>query len=198
MPSIAEAAKIFEANREWALSVAGSVLRRLGSRADGQEIRQVAQITTWERAKSFDPRRWRVKPIGDPFQIYAYPSVHGACLRAGFSGVAGRARTQDGGFVTFAPIESAEETAAEHRGQTSIDLSIDAANRRRVIASLLADLPKRERHLIAEHYLGGASLSAVATSLHRSPATASTIHAQALNLLRQAAVRRGIKAGEWL
>ncbi len=197
MAPLAVALDLFERKRDWALSVAGAALRRLGSRADGEEVRQVAQVTTWERALAFDPRRWAVAPKGDPFEIFAYPSVHGACLMAGYRGVSGRARTRVGEFVGFAPIEAAEE-APVGGGQLAVDDAIDGDQRRRLIASMLHELPKRERYLVAEHYLGGVQLAVIAESWHTSPASVSRIHASALGMLRTAAARHGVKAGEWL
>lgn len=197
MASLVVARDLFERNQQWALSVAGAALRRLGSRADGEEIRQVAQVTTWERALAFDPRRWAVPPKGDPFQLFAYPSVHGACLMAGYRGVSGRARTRDGEFVGFCPIEAADENPISG-GQTAVDDAIDGHQRTQLIASILHELPKRERHLVAEHYLGGVQLAVIAESWHTSPASVSRIHASALGMLRAAAARRGMRAGEWL
>lgn len=197
MACLSVARDLFERNRQWALSVAGAALRRIGPHADGEEIRQVAQVATWERALEFDPRRWIVAPSGDPFQLYAYPSVHGACLMAGYRGAAGRSRNRSGEFVGFAPIEAADDSPAVGE-QVAVDEAIDGHQRARMIAAILDELPKRERFLVAEHYLGGVQLSAIAVSWHTSPASVSRIHASALAMLRTAAARRGIKAGEWL
>ena len=197
MACLSAARDLFARNRQWALSVAGAALRRIGPQADGEEIRQVAQVTTWERAIAFDPGRWTIAPSGDPFQLYAYPAVHGACLMAGYRGAAGRGRTRCGEFVGFSPIEAADD-APSAGGQADVDEAIDHHRRARLIAILLDELPKRERYLIAEHYLGGVQLSVIAESWHTSPASVSRIHASALAMLRTAAARRGMRPGEWL
>jgi RNA polymerase sigma factor (sigma-70 family) len=195
--TLTAARQLFARHQQWALSVAGAALRRLGTAADGEEIRQVAQVTTRERALAFDPRRFTVKPAGNPFQIYAYPSVYGACLMSGYRGASGRAKTRNGEFIGFAPIEAAED-ARTCGGQCAIDTAIDGHHRKQIVLAILDELPKRERYLVAEHYLGGVSLSAIAESLHTSPASVSRIHASALGMLRTAVARRGLKAGEWL
>lgn len=220
MASHAVAQKLFARHQQWALSVAGAALRRIGPQADGEEIRQVAQVATWERALAFNPRLWTVKPAGNPFQIYAYPSVYGACLMVGLRGSTGRAKTANGKWVGLVSTDSTEapkglieggegkyysriglspsETPVSGPNQCSVDTAIDASTRRELIVAILHELPKRERYLIAEHYLGGVSLSAIAESLFTSPSSVSRIHANALNLLRVAVARRGMKAGEWL
>jgi RNA polymerase sigma factor (sigma-70 family) len=197
MATLAAARLLFERQRPWALSVAGAALRRIGPKADGEELRQVAQVATWERALAFEPGRWTIRPIGDPFQLYAYPSVYGACLMAAYRGAAGRATTRDGDAVGFLPIEAADD-APTCGGQCLVDSAIDGHHRTQTILAILDELPKRERHLVAEHYLGGVSLSAIAESLHTSPASVSRIHASALGMLRNAVARRGMRAGEWL
>lgn len=197
MTNLDAANKLFERHRDWSLAVAGCAIRRIGPQADREEIQQVAQAATWERALAFDPARWTRKPRGDPFQLYAYPSVYGACLMTGYRGAAGRAKAPGGGYVAFIPLETAVETAAPGE-QAAVEVSIDGACLRRLIALLIDELPKRERWLVAEHYLGGASLAAIAESLHTSPSSVSRIHAEALRLLRLAAERHGMKAGEWL
>lgn len=194
---LAAAQRLFERHRDWALSVAGAALRRIGPQADGEEIRQVAQVETWRKALAFDPKRFTVAPAGDPFQLYAYPAVYGACLMIGYRGAAGRARTRDGGFVEFSPIEAADRSAI-CGDQASVDSAIDRHQRHALIVEILHELPKRERHLIAEHYLAGVPLTAIAESLHTSPASVSRIHASALGMLRNAVARRGLRAGEWL
>jgi RNA polymerase sigma factor (sigma-70 family) len=195
MATLAAARRLFERNRNWALAIAGSALRRLGARADGDEIRQVAQVKTWDCALAFDPRRWTVAPAGDPFQLYAYPTVYGSCLMAGYRGQAGRAKSATGEYIAFAPVEAAEGIAS---GGDALDERLGRAAQRKAIADLLVDLPPRERHLIAEHYLAGASLTSIAVSMHRSPATAAAVHARALRLLREAATRRGMTLAAWL
>jgi RNA polymerase sigma factor (sigma-70 family) len=218
MASLSAARAIFARHEQWALSIAGAALRRIGPLADAEELQQVAQVTTWERALVFDPKRWTVKPNGEPFQIFAYPTVYGACLMSGYRGQAGRARTSEGGFIQFTSIgrpgpkgrgslgrrlswnvplaEDYEPTSRSN--QIDVEEDIDGHHRRRLILAILEELPKRERYLVSEHYLGGVSLSAIAVSLHTSPASVSRIHASALGMLRNAAARRGVKAGEWL
>lgn len=196
MATLAVARVLFERHQQWAISIAGAALRRIGPQADAEELRQVAQVSTWERALAFDPSRWTIKPAGEPFQIFAYPTVYGACLMSGYRGAAGRARTRDGVFVGFAPIDDNSHAVAG--GQLAVDDSIDAHHRKQLILAILDELPKRERFLVAEHYLSGVSLSAIAASWHTSPASVSRIHASALGMLRNAMARRGMKAGEWL
>ncbi len=141
------------------------------------------------RALAFDPARWQVPPAGDPFELFAYPTVYGACLMVGYRGSAGRATFRQ----TSIPADLATSP-----NQRAVEQSIDATRRSTVIAEILAELPKTERHIIAEHYLGGMRLSVIAESLHTSPANISRIHSRALSLLRVAVARRGLQPGEIL
>lgn len=189
MAPLAVARRLFDDHRDWALAVAGSAIRRIGGCVEADEVRQAAQVATWDRALAFDPARWKVQPAGDPFELFAYPTVYGACLMVGYRGPAGRATFRQ------SPLPADLATSPN---QGVVDRSIDSTRRGRVIAEILAELPKTERHVIAEHYLGGVTLSAVAASLHTSPANISRIHSRALSLLRVAVARRGLQPGEIL
>jgi RNA polymerase sigma factor (sigma-70 family) len=192
MATLQVARRLFSANLEWSRSIALLALRRIGSRqADGEELRQVAAVRTWECALAFEPRRWPKPPQGDPFQLYAYQPVLGACLDAGLR-ANGRKQTQDGAWPQFAGIEAAAALPAV----TALtgDDRLQSQSRRRVCLAVIADLVGEEREVITEHYLGGVSLTAIAERLGVSPASVSRIHARGLAQLREAMQRRGIQA----
>lgn len=204
MATLAAARKLFEAHLPWSRRVADSALRRLGAATDPDEVRQVAQVETWERALVFDPSKWRRKPAGDPFEIFAYPAVYGACLAVGYRGGIGGRWRHDGQPIQILRLAQLsddmpagaipQDGLATSPNQARIDQLLDAAHRSGVIAAVLEELPKTERWIVAEHYLGGVSLSAIAESLHRSRATVSSLHARSLHLLRLALDRRGIRS----
>jgi len=211
MSSLAVAHNLYERHQEWALSIAGSALRRIGPRADAEELRQVAQAMTFERALAYDPRRFTTIPVGNnrpeyhgprcrsrQFELYAYPSVYGACLMSGYRGASGRAKASDGSYIAFSPLDTAREVAGNPGEQAAIEASIDRAAQIGLIVSILHDLPKAARYVIEEHYLTGMSLKSIAESLHTSQSSVSRIHAEALSLLRSAVSSRGLKAWEWL
>jgi DNA-directed RNA polymerase specialized sigma24 family protein len=154
-------------------------------------------VTTWERALAFDPSRWTVRPQGNPFQLYAYPSVYGACLMSGYRGASGRAKTQGGAWIQISAISGTAEPPTKG-GQDVVDTAIDDGKRTLLIVELLHELPKRERYVIAEHYLGGVPLASIAESLHTSRSSITRIHLAGLDLLRLAVARRGVKTGAWL
>lgn len=193
MASLAAARKLFDKHLPWSRIVALAAVRRIGSHADGDELRQVAAVKTWDCALAFDPRRWTQKPNGDPFQIFAYPAVWGECIKAGTRGLAGNSKTAQGDHVQMLSID-VQEQFAHQPNQLAVDEAQHSQARHTLIASVLGDLPKRERHVIAEHYLGGMPFCEIAVSLHTSPASISRIHTDGLRLLREALGRRGVNA----
>lgn len=194
MMALATAQRLYEENREWAAKVANSVLRRVSSPAiERDELHQIAQVKTWDCAITYDPRRWTIAPAGDPFQLFAYPTVSGACMMAAYRPT-GRGKARGGASVQMEPITDHATPA----NQGDVDEALQSGARRELLLDIIHELPKIERHLITEHYLGGVRLVAVAESLHTSQANVSRIHARALGLLRESLSRRGMSSDGWL
>jgi RNA polymerase sigma factor (sigma-70 family) len=189
MASVAVATKLFEIYSPWSNGVARTAVRRIGAKAEIGELQSIAAAKTWERLLAFQPHRWQRMPQGDPFEVFAWPTVYGACLQAGFRGLSGRAQSSAGEYFVLESIDEATSLAGQ---SADIDGAIDRHRKRELLADAIGLLPDQERRVLTEHYFGEISLSEIAAALYTSPSSVSRIHANGLRLMREMLRTRGL------